>query len=324
MKGQTKEVINNLVEAIGKRQEVQQTLQVKLDDLKLKVQLTEIQMNNNEKHLKNLDVHLGECKKMTHLNPGKKPVLTILNKLENSLSSAKKELELANDLHSKEIVKDAVKQKVNKFHSQSKYCAKQHLKLFIISYVKASTSGFSGNRRKRARTLGGAEHVASVAVVGSRSTTTTTARSSASSINENASQSHGNYSFTLIILFIWPNPYIKLGNFFFFFSFHLGGESSNIPATNQLQSRSELSQTITPVVKNCPGANIGDEIVGVAFNPIKPLLACVLQTGVVAAFSSENYSNPFSSWNSKIYNTIVDFPNSKVIGWNVRTNLHLH
>ena len=111
MKGQTKEVISNLVEAIGKRQEVQQILQVRLEDLKLKVTLTEIQMSKNEKHLKNLDAHLGECKKMTHLNPGKKAVLTIMSKLENSLSSAKKEVELANDLHTKEA-KDAIKQEV--------------------------------------------------------------------------------------------------------------------------------------------------------------------------------------------------------------------
>lgn len=93
-----------------------------------------------------------------------------------------------------------------------------------------------------------------------------------------------------------------------------------MPIANPLLSRSELSQSITPVVKNCPGANPGDEIVGVAFNPIKPLLACVLETGIVAGFSSDNYSNPFSSWNSKIYNTKVEFPNSKIIGWNVHTN----
>lgn len=112
MKGQTKEVITNLVEAIGKRQQVQQTLQVRLDDLKMKVALTEIQMSKNEKHLKNLDAHLGECKNMTHLNPGKKAVLTIMSKLANSLNSAKKEVELATELHLKEV-KDSVKQKVN-------------------------------------------------------------------------------------------------------------------------------------------------------------------------------------------------------------------
>lgn len=80
-----------------------------------------------------------------------------------------------------------------------------------------------------------------------------------------------------------------------------------------------MVRQVTPAVsrKMFPGAKEGDEIVGCSFNPVKPVLACVLETGIIAAFCSDSYSKSFSEWNTKIFFAKVELPNSKTIGWNV-------
>lgn len=103
MQSQTKEAMCNLSEAIGKRRELQQHLEIRLEGLKARVIATESQITLNQKHLSNLDSFLDECKNMKHLSPGKIAVLSIRSKLEKTGKEAKKELELASEMYTKEM-----------------------------------------------------------------------------------------------------------------------------------------------------------------------------------------------------------------------------
>jgi hypothetical protein len=72
----------------------------------------------------------------------------------------------------------------------------------------------------------------------------------------------------------------------------------------------------------CAGGDPSDYIVALAFNPTKPLLVCLLDSGMVSTFSGEiSYLSSFDSWNGKVFNKKIQYP--KVVAWNVGyTNLH--
>ena len=68
-------------------------------------------------------------------------------------------------------------------------------------------------------------------------------------------------------------------------------------------------------MRYCPGGKIQSGVVDLAFNPLKPLLACVLENGIICSFSSDSYSSPFADWNGSILNCKVHLP--AAISWNV-------